>query len=498
MDFYGYMRPNGKAGARNYVLLLPVNRSLNFIASNVERMTRNTRHFEIPAETGRTEVDREVIARTLIGLMNNANVGGIVLLAVKSGAGSAYKNMCAERFEEEARKTGKPLRIVYLTNVGGSYNMLGETLRLTREVLLEVSDFRRENCPLSALTLGVKCGTSDATSGIAGNPCVGAAFDQLIRAGGTAFFSETTEIIGAEDLVAKRAVNESVAKKILSAARHWEDKAKATGEDIRKINPIPANIAAGISSLEEKSLGAIAKSGTSPIQDVLKYAEMPKGSGLYFVDSWMSSLSLPLCLTACGATIMLYQMGGGKIAQHPMMPSINPTVVSPFLYLTGNAVAYSRAPDNFDFDASSIMTEGASIPEMGTKLLLFQILQISADRNQRNSHPLCQFIHPYGWIFTQQLQNTLPSCIYICFFSLHLPHLTSFLLSFNKSTEFRSLLILSRFQELTSHFSAELQLHPLLLHLQTYLQNSVHTQVHRTELHCSFLLRADNDVPCQV
>lgn len=132
---------------------------------------------------------------------------------------------------------------------------------------------------------------------------------------------------------------------------------------------IPANIAAGISSLEEKSLGAIAKSGTSPIQDVLKYAEMPKGSGLYFVDSWMSSLSLPLCLTACGATIMLYQMGGGKIAQHPMMPSINPTVVSPFLYLTGNAVAYSRAPDNFDFDASSIMTEGASIPEMGTKLL---------------------------------------------------------------------------------------------------------------------------------
>ena len=85
MDFYGYMRPNGKAGARNYVLLLPVNRSLNFIASNVERMTRNTRHFEIPAETGRTEVDREVIARTLIGLMNNANVGGIVLLAVAVG-----------------------------------------------------------------------------------------------------------------------------------------------------------------------------------------------------------------------------------------------------------------------------------------------------------------------------------------------------------------------------------------------------------------------------
>lgn len=105
MDFYGYMRPNGKAGARNYVLLLPVNRSLNFIASNVERMTRNTRHFEIPAETGRTEVDREVIARTLIGLMNNANVGGIVLLAVKSGAGSAYKTCVRSVLK---KKPGKP------------------------------------------------------------------------------------------------------------------------------------------------------------------------------------------------------------------------------------------------------------------------------------------------------------------------------------------------------------------------------------------------------
>lgn len=104
MDFYGYMRPNGKAGARNYVLLLPVNRSLNFIASNVERMTRNTRHFEIPAETGRTEVDREVIARTLIGLMNNANVGGIVLLAVKSGAGSAYKTCVRSVLKKKPEK----------------------------------------------------------------------------------------------------------------------------------------------------------------------------------------------------------------------------------------------------------------------------------------------------------------------------------------------------------------------------------------------------------
>lgn len=369
MNFSGYMRPNGQAGARNYVLLMPINRSLNFVASSIRKMTRNTRHFEIPAETGRTEVDREVIVRTMIGLMNNANVGGIVLLATKPVTGSAYKNMGADRFEEEARKTGKPYRIVYLTESGGSYGVLGETLRQTREVLLETSGFRRSQCPLSSLTLGVKCGTSDATSGIAGNPCVGAAFDRLVNAGGTAFFSETTEIIGAEDLVAARGRTPEVSEAILAAARHWEDKARSTGEDIREINPIPANIAAGISTLEEKSLGAIAKAGHAPIEGVLKYAEMPKGKGLYFVDSWMSSLSLPLCFTACGASIVLYQMGGGKMPHYPMMPAINPTVVSPFMYVTGNARAYENSPDNFDFDSSSIMTKAASIESEGDRLL---------------------------------------------------------------------------------------------------------------------------------
>ena len=367
--FLGYMRPNGQAGARNVVLIMPINRSLNFIAASVKKMTRNTRHFEIPAETGRTEADREVIVRTMTGLMNNANVGGIVLLATKPVTGSAYKNMGADRFEAEAKKTGKPYRLVYLTESGGSYGVLGETLRATREVLLAVSRMRRTPCPLSSLTLAVKCGTSDATSGIAGNPCVGACFDELIGAGGTAFFSETTEIIGAEDLVAARGRTPEVSQAILDAARSWEEKARSTGEDIREINPIPANIAAGITTLEEKSLGAIAKSGHAPIEGVLKYGERPAGRGLYFVDSWMSSLSLPLCFTACGATVVLYQMGGGAMPQDPMMPAINPTVVAPFMYVTGNALAYSRSPDNFDFDSSRIMTEGASIEEEGKKLL---------------------------------------------------------------------------------------------------------------------------------
>lgn len=368
-SFLGYERPNGYAGARNYVLIMPINRSLNFIASNVAKMTRGTRHFEIPAETGRPAKDRETIARTMAGLMNNPNVGCILLMAVKPSSSSAYRNMSDVRFIEEAKKTGKPWRIVYLTEAGGSYALLGETLRVARELIVEASAMRRTPCPLSKLAVAVKCGTSDATSGIAGNPCVGAAFDRIVKAGGTAFWSETTEIIGAEDIVAARAASPEVSAKILAAAARWEEKARSTGEDIREINPIPANIAAGISTLEEKSLGAIAKSGSCPIEDVLDYGEQPKGHGLYFIDSWMSSLSLPLCFAASGAALVLYQMGGGAMPNHPMMPAINPTVVSPFLYVTGNALAYSRSPDNFDFDSSAIMTKAAPIDDEGERLL---------------------------------------------------------------------------------------------------------------------------------
>ncbi len=369
--FLGYMRPNGQAGARNVTLVMPVNRALNFIASNACQMTRGSVHFEIPAETGRPTKDRETIFRTMTGLMNNANVGGIVLLASKRASASAYKNMSIERYIQEAEATGKPYSVVYLSDSSnGSYGMLGETLKAVREMTVRVSAFRRTPCPLSSLVLGVKCGTSDATSGIAGNPAVGAAFDLVVKAGGTAFWSETTEIIGAEDIVAKRAATPEVAQKILDAARYWEEKAKSTGEDIRAINPIPANIAAGISSLEEKSLGAIAKSGTQPIKDVLAYGERPKEHGLFFIDAWMSSLSLPLCFAASGATIVLYQMGGGSFSEmYPMMPAINPTVVSPFLYVTGNAKAYAKSPDNFDFNSSGIMSGTESIPAAGERLL---------------------------------------------------------------------------------------------------------------------------------
>lgn len=366
--FMGYLRPNGSAGTRNYVLVLPVNRSLNFIASNIAKMVNGYKHFEIPADGGRPEKDRLSIARTMVGLINNPNVGGVLLLAVKPKFG--YKNMSPDFFLDAVKQTGKPWRSVVLSECEGAYNMLGEALKVGRELSREVSRCRREPCDISKLSVAVKCGMSDATSGLVGNPTVGHMFDTVVSHGGTAFFSETTEIIGAEQILTKRAATPEIAQALVDAARYWEEKAKSTGEDIRAINPIPSNIAAGLTTLEEKSLGAIAKSGTSPIRGVLKYGERPQGKGLYFVDAWMSSLSLPLCFAACGANIIMYQMGGGDMAErYPMMPAINPTIVSPWMYVTGNKHTYAKAPDNIDFNSSPALDGKATLAEMGEQLL---------------------------------------------------------------------------------------------------------------------------------
>ena len=150
---------------------------------------------------------------------------------------------------------------------------------MARRFACEVSKQRREPCDLGKLSIGVKCGSSDPTSGIAGNPAVGYLYDRLVEAGGVAMFGETTEIIGAEQALARRCVDDGVAGELLAAVDRMETRAMASGQDIRTVNPVPANIAAGITTLEEKSLGAVHKAGSTPIQGVLKYAERPPGAG---------------------------------------------------------------------------------------------------------------------------------------------------------------------------------------------------------------------------
>ncbi len=362
MSFLGYARPDGSVGTRNYVLVIPQ----GIISKSVCDFVAGTRTIQtVDHGSGRTPHDREQIARVLIGLGKNPNVASAIVHAASPGVG--YPELRAERLADEIAAGGKRVEVIDPAKDGGVYGAIAKGIQLARRMVHEASKLRRVEVGDEHLSLGVKCGYSDTTSGIAGNPAVGYLFDKVVGAGGTAFFGETTEIIGAEHFLAKRAVNPQVAKAILDAVARREALAKSTGLDIRTINPIPANIKGGISSLEEKSLGAIHKAGTAPIQGVLQYAERPKGKGLYFVDCWMGSFSIFAGYAAAGTNLVMFQLGGGGLTGRDLMEG-SPSIVAPFLWCTANPKTYQMAKDNIDFYSGTVIADGEDPQEAGERL----------------------------------------------------------------------------------------------------------------------------------
>ena len=362
MSFLGYPRPDGSVGTRNYVLVIPQ----GLIAKSICDFVAGTRFIQtVDHGSGRTTNDRERIARVLIGLGRNPNVASVIVHAASPGVG--YSELRAERLADEVAASGKRVEVIDPAKDGGVYGAIAKGIQLARMMVYEASKVRRVEAGDEHLCLGVKCGYSDTTSGIAGNPAIGYLFDKVVKAGGTAFLGETTEIIGAEHALAKRAANPQVAKAILDAVAHREALAKSTGLDIRTINPIPANIKGGLSSLEEKSLGAIHKAGTSMIQGVLQYGERPKGKGLYFVDCWMGSYSIFAGYVAAGSNLVMFQLGGGGLTGRNLMEG-SPAIVAPFLWCTANPKTLQMAKDNIDYYSGTVITDGEEPQEAGERL----------------------------------------------------------------------------------------------------------------------------------
>ena len=371
MSFEGYVRANGSVGSRNYVLVLPqgiISKSIcDFVPGTKTILTADH-------GSGRTASDRETIARVLIGLGQNPNVASVILHAASPGAG--YPELRVERLAEEIASARKRVEILDPAKEGGTYGAIVKGIQLARQLVYEASRARREMVGDEYLCVGVKCGYSDTTSGIAGNPAVGYLYDKIVAAGGTALFGETTEVIGAELTLAKRAVNPQVAKEILDAVAAQEARARATGVDIRTVNPVPSNIKGGISSLEEKSLGAIRKAGTASIQGLLRYAERPASKGLHFVDNWMGHLSIFAGYAAAGANLVIFQLGGGGVAGRTLLEG-SPSVVAPFLWATANPETYRAARESIDFYSGTVI-EGSETPEETGERLYRTVIDIAS------------------------------------------------------------------------------------------------------------------------
>lgn len=368
MEFWGYYRPDGSVGVRNHVLILPATRNVNYICHRIALAVPGVTTFYTTGEYGRTGGDRKRLARFLTGIARNPNVANVLLIGMPHGYG--YPEFQTDALAAEIARSGKRLEILNVDRCGGLEGTVVQGIRLARELVREATAMRREAAPLSKLTIGMKCGDSDATSGLAGNPALGRAVDRLIDAGGTALFSETLELIGAEQTLVQRAKTPEVAQRLLRLIADWEARAASIGEDIRTINPIPENIAAGITTLEEKSLGAVEKTGTRELSGVLDYCERPGAPGLWLMDAWMSSYSLLPSFAAAGAQIVLYQLGGNELPpEDAPLSAVDPGLVAPLLTISGNPRTAEAAGDYLDVSTGGVLLGTETLDAAGERIL---------------------------------------------------------------------------------------------------------------------------------
>lgn len=368
MEFCGYSRPDGSVGVRNHVLILPATRNVNYICHRIALAVPGVTTFYTTGEYGRTGGDRKRLARFLTGIARNPNVANVLLIGMPHGYG--YPEFQTDALAAEIAKSGTRLEILNVDRCGGLEGTVVQGIRLARELVREATAMRREAAPLSKLTIGMKCGDSDATSGLAGNPALGRAVDRLIDAGGTALFSETLELIGAEQTLVQRAKTPEVAQRLLRLIADWEARAASIGEDIRTINPIPENIAAGITTLEEKSLGAVEKTGTRELSGVLDYCERPGEPGLWLMDAWMSSYSLLPSFAAAGAQIVLYQLGGNELPpEDAPLSAVDPGLVAPLLTISGNPRTAKAAGDYLDVSTGGVLLGTETLDAAGEHIL---------------------------------------------------------------------------------------------------------------------------------
>ena len=263
------------------------------------------------------------------------------------------------RKEKIQAMTSKPVVSFGIQEEGGTLKTIEKAVRAAREMAAQAGMQQKELFDISELFLGIECGGSDATSGIACNPAVGELSDILVDYGATSMLSESIEWIGGEHVIAKRAATSKLHNEIIEVCRNYEEHLKAAGQDCRAGQPTPGNKAGGLSTLDEKSLGCIRKGGTRPIVEVLEQAERPSRHGAIVMDTAGYDISSVTSMVAGGCQVIIFTTGRGT-------PTGNAIV--PVMKVTANEHTYSWMEDNMDYDLSPIMRGEKTIQEMGEEL----------------------------------------------------------------------------------------------------------------------------------
>lgn len=356
-SWFGYLRSDGRKGIRNVLLVVYTVECASHVAQAVAQGEADTHVIGFPGC-----YDNAYAVRLLLALGRHPNVGAV--LAV--GLGCEYTRPAS--IAEVVERSGRPAESYYIQEHGGTRPSIehGKSLLQSLRARMEANQ-QRVPMTWSDLTVGAECGGSDGTSGLAGNPTVGHFFDQLVDAGGRAVFEETVEMIGLREVLMARAATASVAKRLSLTY----DKAETYCKAVRQYSVSPGNFAGGLTTIEEKSMGAFAKSGQREIQGVLRVSEQPVGPGLWMLDSVPDEHFMQfgytnpndtegiMDLISVGSQIVLFVTGRGSVIGSP---------IAPLIKITGNARTFRTMHDDMDFDASRVLTGELTMQQSAEQL----------------------------------------------------------------------------------------------------------------------------------
>ena len=371
MTFYGYKRPDGRVGVRNKVLILPASLCASDTARIISQQVVGTVTFHNQQGCAQVAPDQQLTMDVMAGYAANPNIYGTVVVSL--GCENCQMDLVVKAIQE---RTNKPIKEVIIQEVGGTLKAVDMGVRYAKEMVAEASMLQKEEFPISELIIGTECGGSDPTSGLAANPVIGEMSDRIVAAGGTSILSETTEFIGAEHILARRAATPEVHDRIFEIVHRYEAALRLVGEEVRDGNPSPGNKAGGITTLEDKSCGCVQKGGTAPIMDVIGYGDPVVTKGLNMLYGPGNDLVSATAMTAAGAHLILFSTGRGTPFSAP----------APTLKISTNTPLAQKKGGWIDFNTGVIADGEKTIDEAAKDLLDLVIRVASGEQTKAEKH----------------------------------------------------------------------------------------------------------------
>lgn len=383
--FLGYRRPNGKAGTRNYLAVISTVNCSASVSKYVSRRLDETVLRDFPNVDGILALthhggcglqfggeNHQMLNRVLGGIAKHPNVGGYILIGLGCETAAMGHLMEQEHLIQLTAAPPKRPPVLNIQDCGGTQKTVEAACRMAAEMLPQINDVRREPIPASEIILGTECGGSDGNSGITANPAVGVASDLLVACGGTAILAETSEIYGAEQLLTRRARTPQVAEKLLERIRWWEWYAGVFGAELDN-NPSPGNKEGGLTTIYEKSLGAVMKGGSTALNDVYRYAEPVTAKGLVVMDTPGFDPPSVTGMVAGGANVVVFTTGRGSCFGCKPVPSIK---------IATNTPMYERMIDDMDIDAGVVLS-GTKVEDVG-HIIFEEILAVASGKKPKS------------------------------------------------------------------------------------------------------------------